>query len=535
MKILKYSILLAASLGFASCNDLEQSPSNQFTDTNFWTSIDRAQNMVNMAYSQMYSASTMWSDESLSDNMIDGRSLTDERLIRRGMATPSLGTFSGTWGSLYGGIKTCNVFLGHIGDLQADEAVKERMIAEVRFIRAMIYFRLTNLYGAVPFFTRDITLDEANTIRRTPREDVVDFIHAELDDIMMTLPSRDMMPEAENGKISRGAVAMLQARVYLMDSDWENVIKYCDMLINQQGTYGTYRLFDTYGGLFKEKNEYNCEVILDRSYVPNLITWGEMVDMAPLSAGARVINRVPLQSLVDAYRMINGKRIDESGSGYDVRNPYANRDPRLSETVCYDGYRWNEHTGSGPEVIITRPGGGTPDSYTGPGNNQSVTAYYTAKYFSPQTEGDLNSGLNIIMMRYADVLLMYAEAMFETGRMTQDVWDMTIRPIRERAGFTNRNALKYPATASEDAMRSLIRDERRVELALEGLRWWDIKRWKAGKEYLDGMTYGATFDGNRLQVENRSFDENRDYLWAVPMSQINLNSNLLPQNPGYSN
>lgn len=533
-KILTLTLLAASAM--TSCNDLEQVPSNEFTDANFWTSPERAQYVVNMAYSQMYNAGRMWTDESLSDNMFDGRNVTDQRQIRRGMATPSLGVFSSEWSSLYGGLKTCHVFLNNIDLIEnLDQDRKQRMIAEIRFVRAFIYLRLTNLYGAIPFFTSDITLDQANTISRTPASEVMAFIHTELDDIIDVLPTSDQLPEAENGKITRGAAVMLQARAYLMESDWDNVIKYTDMLINHQDEYGHYELFGSYAGLFKEENEYNCEVILDRAYVPTLITWGEMTDMAPLTAGARINARAPQQSLVDTYLMLSGKSINDPDTDYNPARPYDNRDPRLTATVVYDGYPWAANMGSGNEFIYTNPDGGTDDSYSGSNSNQSATGYYTAKYYSPQAVGDLNSGLNIIMMRYADVLLMYAEAKFETNAMTSTVWDETIGAIRRRAGFTAPAALNYPSGLSPTQMRQVIRNERRVELALEGLRWWDIKRWKAGKEYLDGYCYGATFNGNRITLDNRSFDEIRDYLWAVPQSQTNINRNLLPNNPGYSN
>jgi hypothetical protein len=136
------------------------------------------------------------------------------------------------------------------------------------------------------------------------------------------------------------------------------------------------------------------------------------------------------------------------------------------------------------------------------------------------------------MMRYADVLLMYAEAMNELGQMNETVWNQTIRPIRERAGFTAAKALDYPGGSN---LRQVIRNERRVELALEGLRWWDIKRWKAGSEYLNGPVKGCTFVGGAEVLDTYTFDENRDYLWAVPLSEIDFNPNLKPQNPGYSN
>ena len=537
-KIELLALLLIISL-MSSCNSMENAPTNKFTDDTYWTSAEKAQYVVNMAYSQMYSATKMWSDESLSDNMIDGRSITDQRSIRKGQATPTLNLFANEWSDLYGGIKTCHIFLEKVGLVpNMDQEVKKRMIAEIRYIRAAIYFRLTNFYGAIPFFARDITLQEANTISRTPHATVVNFLLSELDDVVADLPSKADLAEADRGKITKAAAIMLKARVYLMESDWKGVIACCEKLINQQGEYGSYSLYPSYSGLFDEKNEYNDEVIMDRSYVQTLVTWGEMADMAPLSAGARLCDRAPQQSLVDTYRMLNGKRIEETGSGYNPSYPYANRDPRMTATIVYDGYKWSDNVndGSTGKIIQIDPAtaSSTTDAYQY-GSNKSATGYYTRKYFSPQAEGDLNSGLNIITMRYADVLLMYAEAKFEEGQMNASVWNRTIRPIRERAGFTDEAALAYP-NAGNDEMRRIIRDERRCELALEGLRWYDIKRWKAGSEYLSGYVYGATFkDVGTIRVDNRKFDEQKDYLWAVPQSQINLNPNLAPNNPGYAN
>ena len=539
MKLKTYMLyVVSAMMLLAACNDMENVPTNKFTDNSYWTSEAKAQNVVNMAYSQMYDAGKMWSDESLSDNVIDGRTVTDQRAIRKGQATPSIGVFDSEWKNLYGGIKTCHVFLEKV-DLvpNMNPAAKARMIAEIRFIRAAIYFRLVNFYGDVPFFTKDITLDEANSISRTSAATVLQFIHDELEDIKDDLPINTALSAGEQGKITKGAVSMLQARVYLMEGNWDKVITYTDNLINNQGEYGTYDLYPSYRGLFEEENEYNQEVIMDRSYVKKLLTWGDMVDMAPLSVGGRAINRVPQQSLVDSYIMLNGKRIDEQGSNYNKDYPYANRDPRMTATIIYDGYDWsgNVNDGSQGTVIHIDPNTSTTvDKYVY-GSNNTATGYYVRKYYSPQDAGDLNSGLNIITMRYADVLLMYAEAKFEKGEFTEDIWNMTIKRIRERAGFTDSGALEYPSLSSDD-MRKLIRNERRCELAMEGLRWFDIKRWKAGSEYLTGNVEGATFDGvGTIRVDSYNFNEQRDYLWAVPQSQIDLNHNLAPNNPGYAN
>lgn len=535
----KYIICLACLLSmglFTSCNDMDNAPSNSYTDKNFWTSIEKAQYMLNMAYSQLYSAGSMWNDERLSDNVFQGRGFTDQRTIRNGIADASTGIFNSEWGNLYGGIKTCHVFLEHIDDLQATDEVKANMKAQARFIRAAIFFRLTNFYGDIPFFTKDISLDEAKRISRTPRATVIEFIHQELNDILPYLPTKEELAESERGKITKGAALTLQARVYLYDSDWANVEKYCQMVMS--GEYGNYDLFESYSGLFESANEYNDEVILDISYVPTTRTWGELLDMIPLSKGGRVISTAPTQSLVDNYITLDGDPISESSS-YSEANPYINRDPRLTATVIYDRYDWsgNVNDGTSGEIIYTNPGSGSADAYQGANANQSCTGYYMRKYYDPNHEADVAVSTNIIYMRYADVLLMYAEAMNEQDKMTATVWNNTIKRIRVRAGFTKAKAIDYPSAQNATQMRETLRNERRSELAMEGLRWFDINRWKAGTKYLNGRVRGARFGANDsyISLDNYKFNETRDYLWSVPQAQMDINSNLKPNNSGWAN
>lgn len=523
-------------LTLAACNGMDNEPTNSYTDRNFWTSIEKSQYMLNMAYNQLYSAGKMWDDERLSDNLFQGRAFTDQRVIRNGIADASTGIFASEWANLYGGIKTCNVFLEHIDDLPATDELRNGMKAQARFIRASLFFRLTNFYGDVPFFTTDITLAQSRTIARTPRAEIIEWIHNELDDVLPYLPTSDQLDKSQRGQITQGAALMQQARVYLYDSDWSQVESYCQKLMS--GKYGNYALFPSYSGLFEQANEYNSEVILDVAYVPQVRTWQDMLDMCPLSQGGRVSSTAPTQSLVDNYLAIDGNTIEESPL-YSEDNPYRNRDPRLTATVIYDGYDWSANVGDGSKgvVIHTSPNStDRTDAYQGPTVNQSCTGYYVRKYFDSRHEPGIVSAINIITMRYADVLLMYAEAINEQGKMTADVWNATVRPIRQRAGFTAAKALDYPAV-SQDSMRQVLRRERRSELALEGLRWFDIKRWKAGTTYLNGYVRGARFAANNsyIKLDNYKFQESKDYLWSVPQSQMDINPNLKPNNPGYSN
>jgi len=536
---------------FLSCQKLSVSPTDKFTDESYWTSVSKAQLVLNMAYNQMYSANTMWQDEQLSDNLVHTYGASDPFSIRRGEATPALGLFANEWKGDYGGIKTCLVFLDNIDRItDIPETTKARMIDEIRFIRAFIYFRLVNYYGAVPFFTDEITLEEAYKVSRTPKSQIMSFIHSELDDIIKNgnLPTSDNLAKDENGRITIGAAVAFQARAYLYENNFQKVKDLTTEMMDSQDKYGHYSLFTyaaekdmSYFMLFTPESEYNSEVILDETYVPNLKTWTNMTSMAPISKKAQISADNPTQELVDCYLTMNGlpvKGVDKDPS-YNEKDPYVNRDPRLYATIVYDNYKWLNKDGSS-DIIRTAKGSNTEDSYISPVDRQTKTGYYVHKYFDWTMGDNFQSGLNIIMFRYADVLLMNAEACNEISKITETEWNATIKPIRERAGFTAAAALNYPANKSQAELRDIIRNERRVELAMEGLRWFDIKRWKIGQQVLNGYMHGFRFggsdanvDGGYLRVAQYQFSDNRDYLWSVPLDQMDLNANLKPNNPGY--
>ena len=542
-KFLKYSVFVAIVGLFicSSCNDLDLEPTNKFTEENYWTSPEKANMVLSMAYSQMFNNDYFFATEALSDNIYEGRGSSDEKAISSGQADASNGRFANEWKNCYEGIKTCHTFFENVDRVVGiDENLKLRMIAEARFIRAFLFFRLTTWYGDVPLFDRDLTLSESKTIERTAQADVLAFVHSELDDVLQYLPAKEEYTEADLGRITSGAVVALKARTYLYQNDWQNVIINCEKLITSDN-FGKYSLFTSYEGLFLSENEYNNEVILDLSYVPSVRTWGNYYDYAPLSVGARVNGLAPTQELVDDYITLSGKAINTVGSGYNENDPYMNRDPRLKATVVYHEYPWEKPDGT-VQTIYIKPGtapdeAAAVDEYKGQGTNSTSTGYYMRKYYDPTSLANFTSGLNLILIRYADVLLMYAEAKNELGKMNEDIWNMTIRALRERAGFTDPGALVYNSALSTSEMREVIRRERRSELALEGLRIFDIRRWKTTEIVLNGYPHGAQYgdpgtDNGYIRLDKRTFNSQRDYLWAVPQSQKDLNSNL-GQNPGY--
>ncbi len=534
IKKLQFLLLLLAVM--AGCKKMDLAPTDRFTELNFWQSSANVSNALNNVYNRMYNSSMFFYNEALSDNAVT-RAGVGSGAIASGNFTPTLQSFLDDWGYFYTGIKAANIFLDNVDkNTTLEPAVKERMKAEVRFIRAFHYSRLMNWWGDVPLIKTDLTPDEAKTIGRSPRAEVLEFILEELDAAAAILPSKAQYANSDRGRITKAAAKALKARVLLYEGNrMSDVAAICEDLMNNTGENGSYGLVSNYSDIFTVANEYNNEVILDLQYVPNLKTWGEYIDFAPISAGARGTAMAPTQELVNSYRMLNGKKIDEAGSGFDPNNPYANRDPRLKATVVYNGATWKNANGSTQMIYIkpkSDPDPAAKNEYK-PSGQGTPTGYYWVKYYDPTAVAGFNSGLNLILIRYADVLLMYAEAKNALGQMNEEVWNKTIRALRVRAGFTDPAALSFPSTD----LTEIIRNERRSEFAMEGLRIDDIRRWKIAEDVLDGWAHGAQYedpsiDNGFIRAQLRAFNPERHYLWPIPAAEIGKNSNLT-QNPNY--
>lgn len=540
-RIYTIGLTVLLTIAFTGCKELDLAPENTFTDLTYWTSESKARSVLNTAYSQMFTSGYFFYNEALSDNAYNGRGDNQGAAsLAAGTYDPSLARLKEEWNFHYEGIKTCNILLANIDRVEGvDEEARNVMKAEARFLRAYQHFQLMTWWGDVPLLEEDIDIETALTVSRTQRAQVLEFVLSELEDVINILPANTEYSEEAFGKITSGAAVALKARVLLYEGDWDGVVAECERLIN--GTeFGSYALHPSYEELFLPSYQLNDEVILSLQYVPQFRTWGEFFDFAPLSAGARLNAMAPTQELVDAYRMMNGSMISEAGSGYDENDPYTNRDPRLTHTVVYHGYEWEEAGGGSHTIYIepgTAPAGEELDIYAS-GSSSTTTGYYWRKYFDPTHMTAFASGLNLILIRYADVLLMYAEAKNEQAKLSAADWESTIREIRERAGFTDATALDYNAALTQGELREVIRNERRVELAMEGLRIFDIRRWEIAEDVLNGWAHGAQFgpaeiDNGYLRVNERTFDPSKHYLWPVPRDERNLNPDL-GQNPNWN-
>jgi hypothetical protein len=312
----------------------------------------------------------------------------------------------------------------------------------------------------------------------------------------------------------------MKARTALWSSRWQVAAEAAGEVMKPE--YG-YSLYSDYTDLFRYAGEDNDEIILAERHMVGQRSHDAFEAYAPRSmlGGSDV---VPLRSLVDAYEMRDGLSIEESPL-YDPENPYENRDLRLYGTLLYPGAEFDG------EIYNSLPDSPTADRVKND-FNATATGYQQIKYVDPADREDRgNSGIDLIILRYADVLLMYAEAKIELNEIDQSVYD-AINAVRERAGLP-------PVTGplTQDELREIVRHERRVELALEGLRLFDIRRWEIGEEVMPGRSYGIDYVNDEGELEtilgdNRFFDPARDYLWPIPLKELDLNAEL-GQNPGY--
>ena len=427
----------------------------------------------------------------------------------------------------FGAVARCNWFLESIEKAPISEDLIRRMKGEARFIRAYQYFQKSQLYGDVPLYTTVLTPEEANTIARTPKAEVVNFVLDELGAITADLP--ESYEGGDAGRITSGAALALKARVELYNGKFAEAIESYQKVMD----LGVYSLFPSYQDLFRIQNEYNSEIILDRAYMENTVSLWSLGVLAPHIGNNGWYSVDPTQSLLDAYEMSNGKTIDDPTSGYDPEDPYKDRDPRLKATIISAWaihmrgqflIRWKMLMRITGHLIIIR--------------DIAIKKYIP---FLSDFNDMWNSGLNIPLIRYAEVLLSYAEAKIELDQIDNSVYN-AIDEVGMRAGMPAVDRSKY---AAQSEMRELVRRERRVELALEGLRFYDIQRWRIGEEVLSGPVYGSrlgTVDRitgkvtyttpDNILNETRVFDPAKNYVWPIPQWEIDINPNL-EQNPNY--
>lgn len=521
-KILSYILILVISFG---CTDVDLEPLDAQSELNYWRTQEDATTFLNSMYADLMSADNYLFLNALSDDAYT-KSVEDIRNIANGNYDASNGTIRGQWSARYEGIRRCNIFLNNISKVQGiTEEARNTLIGQAKFIRAWHYFYLTQLFGDVPLVKTEISIEESQALTRTEKATVDAFINEELSAAIESLP--ESYPADQQGRITKGAAIAFKSRFHLYNKQYEEAAALAGQLL------GKYALFPDYAGLFKMENEFNGEVILDLQYVPTTREHNIQYHLIPPGEGGYA-SFSPLQELIDSYPMINGLPIDNPLSGYDENNPYQNRDPRLAASVIHDEYSWTSFDGS--QITIDTSPGAAPNglNYS---SNSTPTGYYVSKFYDRSARNLVNSGLNLILIRYAEVLLNYAEAKIGLGTFDAADWDNTIKLLRQRAGLSGPDALDFPGS-DMTALMEIVQNERRIELAFEaGHRFFDIRRWATAEEVLNGWAHGmktntSTDDNGYVRVDFRTFDPGKHYLWPIPQSERDLN-NSLSQNPNW--
>lgn len=531
---MKFTYIIATALSailiLAGCKKdfLNKAPLDAYSNSTLWTSVSDATAALNGCYHNWENGDNVIYFDCFSDNGYDQYPWEGYEPVAQGNATPlNLGS-ANRWD--YSTIQKCNWFLSNIDKAPIDAALKTRMKGEARFLRAYQYFTMSQLYGDVPLVLQMSSINDANMVTQTPKEQVITFVLNELKAIAPDLPLN--YSGSDIGRITRGASMALTARIQLFNRDYNGCIATCKQLMNPPFSYS---LYPDYTNLFRPGFANNQEVILDVQYLKTYNSFGDLGVLPPNSSSGQSSIAVT-QSLVDAYEMLNGKTIDDPTSGYNTLQPFLKRDPRLDATILHPGLFW--------ENSYFNPLDKTSTDYYKNGNCPP-TGYLSKKFISHLSEDfdDIwNVGLNFMLIRYAEVLLSYAEAKIETGQIDQSVYD-AINLVRSRAGMPNIDASKYNNQAS---LRTLLRRERRVEFAMEGLRWYDIQRWQIGADVMNGAVLGSlngtvdpltgklTLDASsRISAGSpRKFESNKHYVWPIPQKEIDLNKNL-KQNPNY--
>lgn len=534
-KLSRFTILALAAL-LAGCTGdlLETRPTDSLNDAIFWESQRDAINAVNALYPFLPSTGELQWDM-MSDIGHTNNTAGQTANVERGTHSPDMPLIGSSWNGAYQGIRAANYFLENLprvqeGDPSVSDELASRLGAEARFIRAFLYTRLTMLYGDVPLVTTTLTLDESKQVSRAPTDEVWDFITTELAEIAPHLPLS--YGSGEVGRITRGAAHAMRARANLYAGRWQEAAEAARTVMEM----GVYSLHPSYAELFGYDAQNSSEVILDRQHARDIAAHGFFQGYAPRGMNGNV-GISPTRTLVDAYETVNGLTIEEDPA-YDPRNPYANRDPRLDHTLFLPAFSDDvpgETLYNGLEYD-PRPGSGTADEVD-VDYQRSKTGFNTQKYVNPEDINDRgNNGTNFILIRYADVLLMYAEAKIEAGEIDQSVYD-AINEVRQRADV---DMPPIEPGKSPAELREIVRRERMVELAMEGLRFFDLRRWRIAHEVMPGPIPGMRYirsgeDEIRTVTYGgvvRAFEEGRDYLWPIPQQERVLNPNLT-QNPGY--
>jgi hypothetical protein len=562
MKTKNTIILALVAMFCVACNDdfLERPPLDKITNANFWQSEAHMVAAVNN-YSRVMVGKDILNYFEIAGDSAPWAVTTAWRTIGGGNYSTDIPQINNVWVKCYNTIGQCNFFMNNYRRaVTVSDDVRERYAAETIFYRAYSYWMLTSLFGDVPYITTELNVDSPDVYRsRDKRADIIESITADLEGIYEKLPAFIAPASKEFGRISQGAALALLSRIYLYNERWDDAADAAERAMSLG-----YELYSTgnpdadYTNLFNftgraSRKADNKETILAFVYNYDL---GENARTAHnLSRELWIPNGysrfVPTKSMIEAYLTDRGQIWNYSAiTSYE--QVFEHRDPRMAQSIMVPGTAWTAGPDGNPNnsnnALFTYPKFDNDNK-----GCMTYTGYYVRKYVEPAKTAQVSQDDNdIIIFRYAEVLLNYAEAKERAGKLTQADLDRSINLLRDRVGMVHMELGNLPAGSD---IRTEIRRERRVELFLEGHRYLDIIRWKEGwrlgedllgvnRNWLDLGKLSPTLDLNQLKWKDidggkylilesgRNFQE-KHYLFSLPFEQMQRNPNLLPNNPGW--
>jgi len=572
---MKTKILFAGlCLAMASCESMDLVPDSQGNTASWYTSETELQLAANEFYILGYWQEPLNSSEQWSDNTtyrLQNRNPGSNGTVLDGTMNGQQWEVTALWQQSYNLIARCNTMLENIHKAEGkmNEQVMNRYAGEAYFGRACKYADLTFFYGDIPYLEKTETITEAETQGRMPRAEVKERVYADFDKAIEYLPVSYGANQAVHA--TKGAALAMKARFALYMGDYaiaSEAAKACMDL-------GIYSLEADYAKLFKQSTKMNPEkvFVLPRSIENDVVldSWIVKNGLPRNANGYGSYN--PSWDLLASYLCTDGLPIDESPL-FDPHNPFKNRDPRCTMTIVefnteHCGFEYDPSPAA--KQVMNYTTGKMQSNNDSPIVNQYAS--YTGLLWKKGIDASwMENGLKVeqdyIIMRYADVLLMYAEAMIEQNKIDDSVLK-AINMVRSRAyGVAYNQTDAYPTVTSTDQteLRKTVRIERRMEFAMENQRLQDLMRWKLASKALNGYNYimlqpqellnnvvnkGLWFWGMTPQIDEDGLADfsalfnagyctrgaqrifpDREYLWPIPTHDMELNANLT-NNPGY--
>lgn len=579
------SIYLASGLIFTSCSDfLDRNPSD-YSSKDFYkteAAIKAGASGVYNAISIELAYATPFSITLDHQTAIALERNENTTIGAGGALNPDNGTVQAFWSSMYGIIARSNsVIEGSKSYIDGLGDKAHQYLAEIKVLRAFAYYNLIATYGDIPFYTQPVSIEQYSD-KRVSKVEVLDFILKDLEEAATKLP----WTATERGRVDRAVAYGLKARAALLggslDYGGKGIEYFRTAATAASQVIGQRALATHFDDLFnitgQEKADVRKEMLFEIMYSNLGSKKTHMVAFGQISRNTGQTGRHPSMMLADTYECTDGKRIDESPL-YDPKHPQKNRDPRFHSTLWMHGDTVTVNNGTVVCHILEAYNAetkfynfATKEWYSA--NNADINSaaawasfcnagvgYIWAKFSNETAENVSAQSCNIPLMRYAEVLLSYAEAKIELGELDPSVYD-AINLVRSRAGMPN---VSEDRIGNQTKMRQLVRRERKVELALEGLHHVDMRRWSIGdlengqpnyglplpsiryeglsatdipnfktserSDLNDIPDYTAYKEKLKIRDKNRFWDK-KFALWPIPQLERDRNPNLT-QNEGY--